>query len=43
LLESFVLVSKPDAGIASDYSVYRDAHPEEIRQYIKTWIIHPGT
>jgi tetratricopeptide (TPR) repeat protein len=42
-LEAFVLISQPDTDIASDYPAYRDAHPEKIRQYIKTWIIHPGT
>jgi hypothetical protein len=43
LLEAFVLISQPDTDIASDYPAYRDAHPEKIRLYIKTWIIHPGT
>jgi hypothetical protein len=43
LLQAFVLIAKPDAGIVVDYPAYRDAHPEKIRQYIKAWVIHPGT
>jgi len=42
LLESFILISRPDKGISQDYPPYRDAHREKIRQYITEWIIHPA-
>jgi len=42
LLEAFVLISRPDQGIAKDYPAYRDAHREKIRTYITEWIIHPA-
>ncbi len=42
LLEPFVLISKPDAGIAVDYPSYRDAHRDKVTQYINEWIVHPG-
>jgi hypothetical protein len=42
LLESYVLISRADQGIAKDYRAYRDAHREKIRQYIAEWIIHPA-
>jgi tetratricopeptide (TPR) repeat protein len=41
LLEPFVLISKPDAGIAQDYPAYRDAHREKVAEYLNEWIIHP--
>jgi tetratricopeptide (TPR) repeat protein len=42
LLEAFVLISRPEQGIAKDYPAYRDAHREKIRKYITEWIIHPA-
>jgi tetratricopeptide (TPR) repeat protein len=42
LLESYVLISRPDKGISMDYPAYRDANREKIRQYITEWIIHPA-
>jgi tetratricopeptide (TPR) repeat protein len=42
LLESYVLISRPDKGISLDYPAYRDAHREKVRQYISEWIIHPA-
>ena len=42
LLESYVLISRPDKGISLDYPAYRDAHREKVRQYIAEWIIHPA-
>jgi tetratricopeptide (TPR) repeat protein len=41
LLESFVLISKADAGIVKDYPAYREAHREHLRQYISEFIVHP--
>ena len=42
LLEAYVLISRVDQGIARDYSDYRNAHREKIRQYITEWIIRPA-
>lgn len=42
LLEAYVLISRPDQGIAQDYPGYRNAHREKIRQYISEWIIRPA-
>jgi len=42
LLESFILISRPDQGIAMDYPAYRNAHREKIRQYLREWILHAG-
>jgi tetratricopeptide (TPR) repeat protein len=41
LLESFVLISKADAGIVKDYPAYREAHREQLRRYISEFMIHP--
>jgi tetratricopeptide (TPR) repeat protein len=41
LLESFILISKADNGIAKDYPAYREAHRDQLRQYISEFIIHP--
>lgn len=40
LLESYVLISRADKGIALDYPAYRNAHREKVRQYITEWIMH---
>jgi len=42
LLESFVLISRADNGIAKDYDAYRNAHRDKIAQYISEWIIQEG-
>lgn len=39
LLEAFVLLSRPDEGIAQDYAVYRAAHRDKLVQYISEWLI----
>ena len=41
LLESYVLISRPDEGIGKDYPAYRDAHRDKLHQYIAVWGIHP--
>lgn len=38
-LESYVLISRADQGIAQDYSAYRAEHRAKIVQYINEWII----
>ena len=42
LLESFILISRAEEGIAKDYESYRDAHRDKIGQYIAEWIIQPA-
>ncbi len=39
LIESYVLISAPDEGIAQDYRAYRDAHGDLLRLYITRYIV----
>jgi len=39
LLESFIVISRPDEGIIKDYPAYRDLHRDKIVQYISEWIL----
>jgi len=39
LIESYVLLSAPDAGIAQDYRAYRDAHGDLLRMYVTKFVI----
>jgi tetratricopeptide (TPR) repeat protein len=39
LLEPYVLIGRADAGIAQDYSGYRDAHREKIRRYLDEFVV----
>jgi tetratricopeptide (TPR) repeat protein len=34
LLEAYILLAKPDAGIAKDYAAYRQQNSDKLRQYI---------
>ena len=40
MLEPYVLLSAPDAGIAKDYDVYRAAHRDQLRAYIDRYLVH---
>jgi tetratricopeptide (TPR) repeat protein len=40
LLESYILLARGDAGIAKDYAAYREAHRDQLRQYMNEWVIH---
>lgn len=42
MIESFVLISKGDSGIAQDYSAYRAEHRDKLREYIGEWLIKPA-
>ncbi len=42
LLESFVLLALPDAGIAQDFSDYRRANLEKLRRYVKDYVLTGG-
>jgi tetratricopeptide (TPR) repeat protein len=42
LLEPFILLALPDAGIAQDYSEYRRANLEKLRRYVKDYVLTGG-
>ena len=42
LLEAFVLLALPDAGIAQDFPDYRKANLEKLRRYVKTYVLTGG-
>lgn len=42
LLESFVLLALPDAGIAQDFREYRKGNLEKLRRYVKTYVLTGG-
>jgi tetratricopeptide (TPR) repeat protein len=39
LLEAYVLLARPDAGIAQDYPKYRTDHRDELRRYLTEFVI----
>ncbi len=39
LLESYILLSRPDQGIAQDYMAYRSTHRDKLRQYIEEFVV----
>ena len=42
LLESFILLALPDAGIALDYPGYRRTNLEDLRRYVKQYVVPGG-
>ena len=42
LLESFILLALPDEGIAQDYAGYRREHLEDLRRYVKQYVLTGG-
>src|ERR1044071_5170282 len=42
LLEPFILLALPDAGIAADYPDYRRANLEKLRRYVKDYVLTGG-
>ena len=42
LLESFILLALPDEGIAQDYPGYRREHLEDLRRYVKQYVLTGG-
>jgi hypothetical protein len=42
LLESFILLALPDEGIAQDYPAYRRTHLEDLRRYVKLYVLTGG-
>lgn len=42
LLESYILLALPDEGIAQDYPAYRREHLEDLRRYVKQYVLTGG-
>ena len=42
LLESFILLALPDEGIAQDYAAYRRTNLEDLRRYVKQYVLTGG-
>ena len=42
LLEPFILLALPDAGIAQDFADYRRANLEKLRRYVKEYVLTGG-
>lgn len=42
LLEAFVLLALPDAGIANDFPAYRKTNVEDLRRYVKLYVMTGG-
>lgn len=43
LLESYILLALPDEGIAQDYPAYRREHLEDLRRYVKQYVLTGGS
>lgn len=39
LLEAYVLLARPDQGIAKDYETYRKENREKLRKYLEEWVV----
>lgn len=42
LLEAFVLLALPDQGIANDFAAYRKTNVEDLRRYVKLYVLTGG-
>ena len=42
LLEAFILLALPDAGIAEDFVAYRRSNVENLRRYVKQYVLTGG-
>jgi hypothetical protein len=42
LLESYILLALPDEGIAQDYPDYRRTNLENLRRYVKQYVLTGG-
>jgi tetratricopeptide (TPR) repeat protein len=42
LLEAFILLALPDQGIANDFSAYRKTNVEDLRRYVKLYVLTGG-
>lgn len=39
LLEAYVLLARPDEGIAQDHAAYLQANPEKLRRYVRQYVM----
>ena len=42
LLEAYILLAMPDAGIANDFATYRKTNVENLRRYVKDYVVTGG-
>ena len=42
LLEAYILLALPDAGIANDFPAYRKTNIEDLRRYVKHYVMTGG-
>jgi tetratricopeptide (TPR) repeat protein len=42
LLEAFILLALPDEGIANDFAAYRKSNVENLRRYVKLYVLTGG-
>ena len=42
LLEAFILLAVPDEGIAKDFFAYRRSNPDNLRRYVKLYVLNGG-
>jgi tetratricopeptide (TPR) repeat protein len=42
LLEAYILLARPDVGIAQDYPAYRDQHRDKLRKYVVDYVLTGG-
>jgi hypothetical protein len=42
LLEAFILLALPDQGIANDFPAYRKTNVEDLRRYVKLYVMTGG-
>jgi hypothetical protein len=42
LLEAFILLALPDQGIANDFPAYRKSNVEDLRRYVKLYVMTGG-
>jgi len=42
LLEAYILLAMPDAGIANDFAAYRKTNVENLRRYVKDYVLTGG-
>ena len=42
LLEPFILLAMPDEGIAQDFKTYRSTNIENLRRYVKQYVLTGG-
>jgi hypothetical protein len=41
LLEAYILLARPDEGLAQDYAGYRNDHRDKLLQYMNEYVVPP--